>query len=84
MDFNFFNACFNKTLNVIYYEFQFITDRNLFASMSAFNLYTCSTYTAATESADFGSNEKHLLNTLHSMIGFFVTVVISSLSIAVL
>jgi hypothetical protein len=57
--------------------------------MSAFNLYTCSScrgveQPALTSSSGFGFNDKHLLNTLHSMIGFFVTVVISSLSVAVL
>ena len=57
--------------------------------MSAFILYTCSAcrrseQPALAMTAGFGSNDKHLLDTLHSMIGFFVTVVISSLSIAVL
>ena len=57
--------------------------------MSAINVHTCSTcrgfeQPAQITSAIFGSNAKHLLNTLHSMIGIFVTVVISSLSIAVL
>jgi hypothetical protein len=57
--------------------------------MSAFILYTCSAGRASEEpaltmTAGCGGNDKHLLDTLHSMIGFFVTVVISSLSIAVL
>ncbi len=57
--------------------------------MSAINVHTCSTcrgfeQPAQITSAIFGCNAKHLLNTLHSMIGIFVTVVISSLSIAVL
>ncbi|MEI7708875.1 MAG: hypothetical protein WCI90_11450 [Chlorobium sp.] len=57
--------------------------------MSAFNLHTCSSsrgfeQPALTRFAGFGFNDKHLLSTLHSMIGFFLTVVISSLSVTVL